>query len=105
MIFLTVAVIMVVAVTLTACNGNAFKPVEMPAQGEVSSNGGSAVRYGEWIYYINGYESNSSAANTYEQIETRLPALRLRISKICLQYTKILLLRQAARAQRKLQTV
>ncbi len=83
MIFLTVAVIMVVAVTLTACNGNAFKPVEMPAQGEVSSNGGSAVRYGEWIYYINGYESNSSAANTYEQIETRVGAVaRIKVADI-----------------------
>lgn len=83
MIFLTVAVVMVAAIALTACNGNAFVPKEMPAKGEIVSNGGSAVRYGDWLYYINGYESSSSAANTYEEVEARVGAVaRIKIADL-----------------------
>ena len=65
-LILLVAVIMCLAVLLTACNGKTFKRnFDAPKGGEVKSNGGIAVQYGEWIYYVNGYESNASADNTY----------------------------------------
>lgn len=64
-LILLVAVFMCLAVFLTACNGTAFKPVSKPDEGEVKSNGGIAVQYGDYIYYVNGYESNADAENTY----------------------------------------
>ena len=65
-LILLVAVIMCLAVLLTACNGKTFKRnFDAPKGGEVKSNGGIAVQYGEWIYYVNGYESNANAENTY----------------------------------------
>lgn len=49
-----------------ACNpSNAFTPVAKPESGEVVGNGGIAVCYGEWIYYINGYESSNTSDNGY----------------------------------------
>ena len=57
---------MCLAVLLTACNGKAFKAnFDAPKGGEVKSNGGIAVQYGDWIYYVNGYESDVNAENTY----------------------------------------
>ncbi|MCH5159509.1 MAG: hypothetical protein J1F66_01495 [Clostridiales bacterium] len=65
-LILFVAALMCVAVFLSACDGNAFKPnFTAPTGGNVYSNGGIAVQYGEWIYYINGYASSASAENTY----------------------------------------
>lgn len=83
-IIMVAAVLMVVAVLLTACNGNAFKPVEMPELGKTPvSNGGNAVRYGDWIYYVNGYQSSASAENTYEKIDARVASIaRIKISVI-----------------------
>lgn len=82
-IFTVVAVLMVVAVMLTACNGNAFKPVEMPADATPESNGGNAVKYGEWLYYVNGYQNSASAENTYEQIDARVGAIaRIKITDL-----------------------
>lgn len=61
-----VALLICLAVVFTACNGaKDFKPVELPQKGEVESNGGIAVKYGEWLYYVNGYESSVDATNTY----------------------------------------
>ena len=49
-----------------ACNPtNTFTPVELPASAEAVGNGGIAVRYGEWIYYVNGYQSSATADNSY----------------------------------------
>ncbi len=49
-----------------ACNpSNTFTPVEMPASAEAVGNGGIAVRYGDWIYYVNGYQSSATADNAY----------------------------------------
>lgn len=73
-IFMVVAVLMVAALLLTACT-DAFKPVEMPASATPESNGGNAIKYGEWIYYVNGYQSSSSAENTYTQITARVGAI------------------------------
>lgn len=64
-----VALLICLAVVFTACNGaKAFKPVELPQKGDVESNGGIAVKYGEWLYYVNGYESDAGAANTYADL-------------------------------------
>ena len=65
-LILLVAVLMCVAVFLAACGEKPFKPnFTAPTGGKVDSNGGIAVQYGEWIYYVNGYESSASATNTY----------------------------------------
>ena len=64
-VILLVAMLMCATVVFAACNKANFTPVNLPADGEVDSNGGIAVRYGEWLYYVNGYTSNVSAENTY----------------------------------------
>ena len=65
-LILLVAMLLVVAVVLSACGPKAHKPVTIPNSTEdIDSNGGIAVRYGEWIYYVNGYQSSASAENTY----------------------------------------
>lgn len=74
-IFTVVAVLMVVTVMLTACNGTAFKPVEMPASATPEGNGGNVVKYGEWLYYVNGYQSSTTGENTYQQVEARTAAI------------------------------
>lgn len=82
-IFTLVAVLMIAVVAFSACDGTAFKPVSMPQQGEVSSNGGNAVRYGEWLYYVNGYQSSASAENTYTDIKARVGAIsRIKIADL-----------------------
>ncbi len=52
---------------LTACDSSkAFKPeISIPAKATVENNGGVAVKYGDYIYYVNGYQSSTDAANTY----------------------------------------
>lgn len=75
-ICLITAVLLVASVMLAACNGNAFQPVDMPELGKTpEGNGGNAVKYGDWIYYVNGYQSSASAENTYEQIDARVGAI------------------------------
>ena len=64
-IIFVVAMLLCVAVVFAACSPKAFQPVEKPAKGDVDSNGGVAVRYGDWLYYVNGYTSNVSAENSY----------------------------------------
>lgn len=74
-IFAVVAVLMLAAIMLTACNPDAFKPVTMPENAAVEGNGGNAVKYGKWIYYVNGYQSSTSAENTYTQVKARVGAV------------------------------
>ena len=65
-LILLVAALLAVAVLLSACGTQPFKPNFDAPKGEtVTSNGGIAVKYGDWIYYVNGYESSASAENTY----------------------------------------
>lgn len=65
-LILLVALLMCVSVLFAACKNNAFKPnFDAPKNGTVDSNGGIAVRYGDWIYYVNGYTSDVSADNDY----------------------------------------
>lgn len=60
-----VALCLCLTVVLGACNSaTAFKPIATEV-GEVSGNGGIAVRYGNYIFYVNGYQSDATAANDY----------------------------------------
>ena len=65
LVILLVAVLMCATVVFAACDKNSFKPVSMPADATPESNGGIAVRYGEWLYYVNGYNSDVTVENTY----------------------------------------
>lgn len=74
---------MVMATLLVACNPDVFKPVEMPASATPESNGGNAVKYGDWIYYVNGYQSSASAENTYTQVKARVGAVaRIKVTDL-----------------------
>lgn len=68
-IFILVAVLMVATVMFAACNSNEFQPVTAPESAKPEGNGGNAVKYGEWIYYVNGYQSSASEENTYAQLD------------------------------------
>ncbi len=63
---LLVALLACAIFVLAACNtSNVFNPVSKPDPAEVQGNGGIAVRYGDWIYYVNGYQSSATASNSY----------------------------------------
>lgn len=65
-LILLVALVLCATLLFAACNpANAFVPVEIPAEAQVEGNGGIAVKYGDWIYYVNGYESSATANNAY----------------------------------------
>lgn len=82
-ICLVIAVLMVASLMLTACDGAAFEPVTMPPEAAPEGNGGNAVKYGDYIYYVNGYQSSSSAENTYTKINARTGAIaRIRVEDL-----------------------
>ena len=60
--FLLLALALVVALSVfVGCNGNGnFKPLDGVPSGDVVSNGGFVAQKGEWIYFVNGVESNTS---------------------------------------------
>ena len=64
-VILLVALLMCLTVVFAACSKDNFTPVKIPAKGEVGSNGGIAVTYGDYLYYVNGYTADVSAENTY----------------------------------------
>ena len=64
-LILLVAVLLCMSVLLAACSEKPHPTVDIPAKSTVESNGGVAVKYGDWIYYVNGYQSSVSADNTY----------------------------------------
>ena len=66
-LILVVALLMCATVIFAACTPASFTPVTAPASASVDpdDNGGLAVKYGEWLYYINGYTSDTSAVNSY----------------------------------------
>lgn len=74
-LILLIVVLMVATVVFAACNKDEFKPLEKPKKGDVTSNGGSAVRYGDYIYYVNGNESSVDAENTYVNVDARIGAV------------------------------
>ena len=61
-----VAVCMLLVTVLGACTPTAaFKPFSLPTTNDVDGNGGIAVRYGDYILYVNGYQSDATVANSY----------------------------------------
>lgn len=85
-LFLLVAVLMVFAAVFAACSSvKPFTPVEMPAKADVdeADNGGVAVKYGEYLYFVNGAATGGSADNAYTDIESREGAIaRVKLSVI-----------------------
>lgn len=79
-----VALLMLATVAFAACNGSSFKPtVDLPTGSVVvSTNGGIAVQYGDYIYYVNGLAS-ATTANTYENVDARTGAIcRIKVDKL-----------------------
>ncbi len=68
-LIIAVAFALMTALTLAACSPKPFTPVTDPGTGSVEGNGGIAVKYGEWLYYINGYTSDTNAENTYTDVK------------------------------------
>lgn len=81
-VIIIVALVVCTAIMLSACNPNAFKPVELPAEANVEGNGGVAVKYGDYIYYVNGYESSTEADNGYDNAIRVGQIVRVKISDI-----------------------
>lgn len=81
---LLVALAVCLTVVFAACDtSKPFEPVEMPASATAEGNGGIAVKYGEWLYYINGNESSAAAANDYVAVEARVGSVvRIKLSDI-----------------------
>ena len=82
-VIVLVALLMCATLLLTACNkSTVFKPVTAPAASQAEGNGGIAVRYGEYIYYVNGYQSSTAAKNGYTN-EIRIGAIvRIKIADL-----------------------
>ena len=74
-VIVLVAMLICATVVFAACNKDNFKSVQLPEEGKVYSNGGSAVVYGNWLYYVNGYTSNVSADNTYSNDVVTTPRI------------------------------
>ncbi len=64
----TLAVALVLTgATMAGCGSTYKQPVLSETTGEVASNGGFVVKKGEYVYFINGIESNT-ANNTYGEV-------------------------------------
>lgn len=73
-LILVVALLLCVTVVFAACNKDTFQPLtEKPTGQTPEGNGGIAVKYGEWLYYINGYNSDTTATNGYTNDVTTTP--------------------------------
>ena len=99
-LILVVALVLCLTVALAACSPKQFTPVEAIAGGQtVEGNGGIAVKYGEWLYYINGYTSATDSTNTYTDDVKTTPrvgsVVRIKLAEIdnllhiCAEKTKI----------------
>ena len=85
-VILLVAMLLCLTVVFAACSKDNFKPVKAPEKGDVESNGGIAVKYGDWLYYVNGYTSDVSADNTYSDDVKTAPRIgsvvRIKLAEI-----------------------
>ena len=84
-IIILVALLLCLSVIFVACDGsNAFKPLDNVTDpgGEAVGNGSAAVKYGDYLYYVNGSQSSVSANNEYTN-EIRTGAIvRIKLSDI-----------------------
>ncbi len=63
-----VALLLCFSVVFAACNsGNTFTPAESVTNpgGAAEGNGGAAVKYGDYVYYVNGNQTSVDADNEY----------------------------------------
>ena len=85
-VILLVALLMCATVVFAACSNENFTSVSVPDKATPESNGGIAVVYGEWLYYVNGYTADVSAENTYSDDVLDAPRIgsvvRIRLSEI-----------------------
>ena len=85
-VILLVALLMCATVVFAACSNENFTAVSVPDKATPESNGGIAVVYGEWLYYVNGYTADVTADNTYSDDVLDAPRIgsvvRIRIAEI-----------------------
>lgn len=82
-ILLLVALFMCAILVFAACNPtNKFTPVTKPESATAEGNGGIAVRYGEYVYYVNGYQGSSSASNGYNAEIRSGSVVRIKIADL-----------------------
>ena len=75
-LFLLVALLLCATVVFAACDNGNFVPLKDKPSGQTpEGNGGIAVVYGDWLYYINGYTSDSSVDNTYSNDVVNTPRI------------------------------
>lgn len=81
---LLIVALLLVSVVFAACQPTGkFTPVEAPAAGKlVSGNGGSVVRYDDYFYYVNGYQSSASAPNGYDDQIRVGQIVRIKVEQI-----------------------
>ncbi len=83
-LIILVACLMLALVVFSACSStDEFKPVVDKISGQaVESNGGSAVKYGDYIYYVNGIQSSATADNSYTNTVRSGSIVRVLASKL-----------------------
>lgn len=57
--------VMALSFVLVACDNLKFEYPALPTGSGTSSNGGSSVVYGDYLYFVNGVESDNTATNKY----------------------------------------
>lgn len=82
-IILFVALLVCAIFVFAACTpSNKFTPVTKPESATAEGNGGIAVRYGDYIYYVNGYQSSYAAANGYTNDIRTGSVVRIKIADL-----------------------
>lgn len=84
-LIILVACLMLALVAFSACSTTEeFKPVATDGiSGKTAeSNGGSAVKYGDYIYYVNGIQGSASADNAYSNTVRSGSVVRIEASKL-----------------------
>ena len=73
--FAIAAVLVLSLVSLFGCSGDSYKKINIDGVQDtsytVTSNGGSAVQYGNYVYFINGtrgYEDTDGTANVFGEV-------------------------------------
>ncbi len=82
-LILLVAVLACTIMVFSACNPTGkFTPVTKPESATAEGNGGIAVRYGDYIYYVNGYQSSYSSSNSYNSDIRTGSIVRIKIADL-----------------------
>lgn len=84
-LIILVACLMLALVVFAACSStDEFKPVATDGiSGKTAEgNGGSAVKYGDYIYYVNGIQSSATADNSYNNTVRSGSIVRVLASKL-----------------------